>query len=68
MAMVPERAVILAAGLGTRMGEKPKGLIKVAGRAILYRTMRLLQENGVKRFVVVTNERYEPFYREFIVQ
>jgi choline kinase/phosphatidylglycerophosphate synthase len=66
MAMVPERAVILAAGLGTRMGEKPKGLIKVAGRAILYRTMRLLQENGVKRFVVVTNERYEPFYREFI--
>lgn len=64
--MVPETAVILAAGLGTRMGEKPKGLIKVAGREILYRTMRLLQENGVKKFVVVTNERCAPLYQEFI--
>ncbi len=58
--MVPERAVILAAGLGTRMGRKPKGLVRVAGREILYRTMRLLQENGVKKFIVVTNERYAP--------
>lgn len=64
--MVPETAVILAAGLGTRMGRKPKGLVRVAGREILYRTMRLLQENGVKKFVVVTNERYAPLYQEFI--
>ena len=64
--MVPKTAVILAAGLGTRMGEKPKGLVKVAGREILYRTMHLLQKNGVKRFVIVTNERYAGLYREFI--
>ncbi len=65
--MVPERAVILAAGLGTRMGGKPKGLVRVARREILYRTMALLQEKGVKKFVVVTNGKYAPpLYREFI--
>ncbi|ASJ02335.1 CDP-alcohol phosphatidyltransferase [Thermococcus profundus] len=64
--MVPGTAVILAAGFGTRMGGKPKGLVKIAGREILYRTMRLLQESGVKKFVVVTNEKYSPLYREFI--
>ena len=64
--MAPKTAVILAAGLGTRMGGKPKGLIKVAGREILYRTMHLLQRNGVEKFVIVTNERYAPLYREFV--
>ncbi|ASJ05852.1 CDP-alcohol phosphatidyltransferase [Thermococcus pacificus] len=63
---MPEMAVILAAGLGTRMGGKPKGLVKVAGREILYRTMAILQRVGVKRFVLVTNDRYAPLYREFI--
>ncbi|AEH23725.1 bifunctional L-myo-inositol-1-phosphate cytidylyltransferase/CDP-L-myo-inositol myo-inositolphosphotransferase [Pyrococcus yayanosii] len=60
------KAVILAAGLGTRMGEKPKGLLKVAGREIIYRTMRILEELGVEEFVIVTNPRYEPFYRAFV--
>ncbi|ASJ05098.1 bifunctional L-myo-inositol-1-phosphate cytidylyltransferase/CDP-L-myo-inositol myo-inositolphosphotransferase [Thermococcus barossii] len=64
--MAPGTAVILAAGLGTRIGGRPKGLLKVAGREILYRTMVLLQKNGIKRFVIVTNERYAPLYREFI--
>ncbi|WP_258085137.1 bifunctional L-myo-inositol-1-phosphate cytidylyltransferase/CDP-L-myo-inositol myo-inositolphosphotransferase [Thermococcus thermotolerans] len=64
--MVPKTAVILAAGLGTRMGERPKGLLKVARREILYRTLTLLGQNGVERFVIVTNERYAGLYREFI--
>ncbi|NJE02302.1 bifunctional L-myo-inositol-1-phosphate cytidylyltransferase/CDP-L-myo-inositol myo-inositolphosphotransferase [Thermococcus sp. JdF3] len=64
--MTPGTAVILAAGLGTRIGGRPKGLLKVAGREILYRTMALLQKNGIKHFVIVTNERYAPLYREFI--
>ena len=59
-------AVILAAGLGTRMGGKPKGLLKVAGREILYRTIALLQRNGVERFILVTNDRYAQLYREFL--
>ena len=64
--MTPKTAVILAAGLGTRMGGRPKGLVRVAGREILYRTMHLLQRNGVERFVIVINERYAPLYREFV--
>ncbi|MCD6372197.1 MAG: NTP transferase domain-containing protein, partial [Thermococcus sp.] len=64
--MTPKTAVILAAGLGTRMGRKPKGLLKVAGREILYRTLYLLKKNGVERFVIVTNERYAGLYRDFI--
>jgi len=64
--MAPKTAVVLAAGLGTRMGGKPKGLVKVAGREILYRTMTLLQRQGVERFVIVTNGRYLKAYREFI--
>lgn len=64
--MEPRTAVILAAGLGTRMGSRPKGLVRVAGREILYRTMTLLQRNGVERFILVTNDRYAPLYREFI--
>ncbi|CAD5244833.1 bifunctional L-myo-inositol-1-phosphate cytidylyltransferase/CDP-L-myo-inositol myo-inositolphosphotransferase [Thermococcus camini] len=64
--MAPETAVILAAGLGTRMGEKPKGLLKVARREILYRTLTLLGQNGVERFIIVTNERYARLYREFL--
>ncbi|AEK73780.1 Bifunctional phosphosugar nucleotidyltransferase/CDP-alcohol phosphatidyltransferase [Thermococcus sp. 4557] len=64
--MVPKTAVILAAGLGKRMGERPKGLLKVAGREILYRTLTLLRQNGVEMFIIVTNERYAGFYRKFI--
>ncbi|NJD98236.1 CDP-alcohol phosphatidyltransferase [Thermococcus sp. LS1] len=64
--MVPTTAVILAAGLGTRIGRRPKGLLKVAGREILYRTMKLLSNEGVKRFVIITNEHYVELYREFI--
>ncbi|NJE85055.1 CDP-alcohol phosphatidyltransferase [Thermococcus sp. CX2] len=64
--MVPERAVILAAGLGSRMGGKPKGLLKVAGREIIYRTMRTLEELGVSRFVIVTNTQYSNLYKEFV--
>ncbi|WP_297435917.1 bifunctional L-myo-inositol-1-phosphate cytidylyltransferase/CDP-L-myo-inositol myo-inositolphosphotransferase [Thermococcus sp.] len=64
--MVPKTAVILAAGLGTRMGERPKGLLKVARREILYRTLTLLRRNGVGMFIIVTNERYAGLYHEFI--
>ncbi|ASJ17083.1 CDP-alcohol phosphatidyltransferase [Thermococcus chitonophagus] len=60
------KAVILAAGYGTRMGEKPKGLIKVAGRELIYRTIKNLQKFGVSEFVIVTNEKYKDLYEEFV--
>ncbi|WP_457754376.1 bifunctional L-myo-inositol-1-phosphate cytidylyltransferase/CDP-L-myo-inositol myo-inositolphosphotransferase [Thermococcus sp.] len=67
--MIPEKAVILAAGLGTRLGklteETPKGLLKVAGREIIYRTMKGLQELGVREFIIITNPKYEDKFREF---
>jgi len=60
------KAVILAAGYGTRMGEKPKGLIKVAGRELIYRTIRNLIKLGITEFIIVTNEKYREFYERFV--
>ncbi len=68
------QAVILAAGLGTRISslthnQIPKGLLKVAGREILYRTLTYLQKNGVNEFIVVVNpqfkKRYEDFFKKY---
>ncbi len=54
------KAVVLAAGLGTRLKAKiPKPLVKVAGREILYRSMKVLSELGVDEFVVVVGKRGE---------
>ena len=54
------KAVVLAAGLGTRMGAKiPKPLLKVAGREILYRNLKILSELGVDEFVVVVSKKGE---------
>ena len=53
------KAIILAAGLGTRMGTKiPKPLVKVAGREIIYRTMNLLSEY-VDEFIIVAGKNKE---------
>ena len=50
------KAVILAAGLGTRMGTNiPKPLVKVAGREIIFRTMKMLSEY-VDEFIVVAGK------------
>ena len=48
------KAVILAAGLGTRLGGVPKPLIRVAGREIILRTMRLLSPY-VSEFIIVAS-------------
>ncbi len=48
------KAVILAAGLGTRLGGVPKPLLKVGGCEIILRTMRLLSPY-VSDFVIVTS-------------
>ena len=64
------KAVILAAGLGVRMGDLAKGipkcLIKVAGREILYRTMKLLEEQGIEEFIVITNPHYMGKLKNFL--
>ena len=53
---IPKTAMVLAAGLGTRMrplsDERPKSLLPVAGRAPLDRVLDRLAEAGVARAVV----------------
>lgn len=52
------KAVILAAGVGTRLrpqtDETPKGLLPVAGRPIIDYTLEALGHTGIKEVVVVT--------------
>ncbi len=63
------QAVILAAGLGKRIGEYskkiPKGLLKIAGREIIYRNLKILKDCGIKEFVIVTNPKYKDHYESF---
>ncbi len=64
------KVVVLAAGVAYRMKgiypDKPKGLYRVAGRELVYRTMRYLQELGFNEFVVVTNGLYKEQYEDFM--
>jgi MurNAc alpha-1-phosphate uridylyltransferase len=52
----PKRAMVLAAGLGTRMkplnGQIPKPLVRVGGKALLDYALDRLAEQGVERAVV----------------
>ncbi len=64
------KVVVLAAGVAGRMRgiypDKPKGLYRVAGRELIYRTMRYLYDLGFKEFVIVTSAAYSQQYREFM--
>ena len=50
------KAVILAGGLGTRLSEetsiRPKPMVEVGGRPILWHIMKMYSNHGVKEFII----------------
>ena len=66
------QAVILAAGLATRMKLNPqgvpKGLLRVAGRELVLRHFILLSRCGISEFVLVVNPQSRPYFERFINQ
>ena len=68
------KAVILAGGLGTRLSEetglKPKPMVEIGGKPILWHIMKIYAAHGVKEFVVclgykgyVVKEYFANYYR-----
>jgi glucose-1-phosphate thymidylyltransferase len=61
------RAIILAAGYGTRLGElgkrTPKALLPVAGRPVLGHLLEHLARIGVQEGLLVTNARFDEAFR-----
>jgi len=57
------KAVILAAGMGTRMSylttNEPKCILKVGGEPILKRMINQLSKNGIKKIVIVVGYKEE---------
>jgi glucose-1-phosphate cytidylyltransferase len=55
------KAVILAGGLGTRLSEethlKPKPMVEIGGRPILWHIMKLYSHHGVNEFVICCGYR-----------
>lgn len=66
------KAVILAAGRGTRMGtlteELPKPMLPLAGRPILEHVIERLRDAGFSRFAVVVGYRREVIEQHFAGQ
>jgi 2-aminoethylphosphonate-pyruvate transaminase len=60
-------AVILAAGLGTRLGElaggAPKGLLVIGGETLVGRQIRLLEARRIRRVVLVTGHAADAYER-----
>jgi choline kinase len=62
-----DTAIILAAGMGTRLrgidDGLPKGLLRPCGEAIMERSVRLLGSVGIRRFVIVVGYGKDAYAR-----
>lgn len=64
-------AVLLAAGQGSRLGNQPKALLRLAGVPLINRHLTALSDAGIDKVVVVTgfyHEQVEPVAEQFSVQ
>jgi glucose-1-phosphate cytidylyltransferase len=63
------KAVILAGGLGTRMREetefRPKPMVEVGGKPVLWHIMKIYASQGVTDFVILTGYKGEMIKRFF---
>jgi bifunctional UDP-N-acetylglucosamine pyrophosphorylase / glucosamine-1-phosphate N-acetyltransferase len=63
---VSARAIVLAAGKGTRMkSAHPKVLHELCGRPMLWYVLEAVRAAGVGEIVVVTNEELDPYLADF---
>ena len=57
------KAVILAGGLGTRLAEetglRPKPMVEIGGRPILWHIMKIYEAHGINEFVVALGYKSE---------
>lgn len=64
------KTVLLAGGLGTRLAEeseaKPKPMVEVGGRPILWHIMRIYAAHGFKEFVIALGYRGDVIKRYFL--
>src|SRR3712207_3452322 len=55
------KAVILAGGIGSRMGEetdvRPKPMVEIGGRPILWHIMKIYAAHGIEDFVICLGYR-----------
>jgi choline kinase len=60
-----DTAVVLAAGMGTRLKEVfadlPKGFVEIGGETLIDRSLRLLGERGIERTVIVAGYLAEAY-------
>ncbi len=63
------KAIILAGGLGTRMREetefKPKPMVEVGGKPVLWHIMKILGHQGISDFIICTGYKGEVIKRYF---
>ncbi len=64
------KAVLLAGGLGTRMREetefRPKPMVEIGGKPVLWHLMKIFAANGITDFVVCTGYKGEQIKEYFL--
>ncbi len=64
------KVVILAGGLGTRLGEetvlRPKPMVEIGGKPILWHIMKIYSSYGFNEFVILTGYKHEFISKYFL--